>query len=176
MKFLETALMDTFLIEPERLADERGFFARVWCQDEFARRGLNPRLSQCSISFNRLRGTVRGMHYQVAPHEEAKVVRCTRGAIYDVVVDLRPESPTFRHWISADLTAENRHALYVPERCGHGFQTVDDATEVSYQISVPYNAEAARGVRWDDAAFRIVWPLAVSAISPRDQQYPPFKP
>lgn len=175
MKFLETALEGTFLIEAERVADERGFFARVWCRDEFAEHGLNTHLSQCSISFNRLRGTVRGMHYQVAPFEEAKLVRCTRGAIHDVVIDLRPASSTFRSWISANLTAENHRAIYLPEGCAHGFQTLEDATEVHYQISVPYAAEAVKGIRWNDAAFEITWPLEVSAISPRDKHYPSFK-
>jgi dTDP-4-dehydrorhamnose 3,5-epimerase len=160
------------LLEPK--ADERGFFARSWCQKEFEIHGLNSTLVQCSVSFNIRKGTLRGMHYQAAPHPEAKVVRCTRGAIYDVVVDLRPQSRTFKSWISAVLTAENRKMIYAPEGCAHGFLTLEDETEVFYQISEVYNAESARGVRWDDPAFRIAWPGRVEVISERDRTYPNF--
>jgi dTDP-4-dehydrorhamnose 3,5-epimerase len=174
MIFSATALAGAYLIEPERLEDERGFFARTWCVDEFAARGLNPRLVQCSISFNRRKGTLRGMHFQAAPHEEAKLVRCTRGAIYDVIVDLRPDSPTFKRWTAVDLTAENRRMLYVPEGFAHGFQTLEDESEVSYQMSEYYHAASARGVRWDDPAFGIEWPVEERTISARDRHYPDF--
>ena len=147
MIFTETRLAGAYLIEPERIEDERGFFARTWCRDEFERHGLNPRLVQCNVSYNARRGTLRGMHYQAKPHEEAKLVRCTRGAIYDVIVDLRPDSPTYRQWVAAELTAENRRMLYIPEGFAHGFQTLADETEVFYQMSELFHPESARGVR-----------------------------
>ncbi len=172
MIFRETKLPGIFIVEPERFADERGFFARTWCQDEFAAHGLNPRLVQCNISFNEKKGTLRGMHYQIAPHAEAKLVRCTMGAIYDVALDLRPDSPTFRQWIAVELTAENRRALYIPEGFGHGFQTLVDDTEVLYQMSEFFSPEAARGVRWDDPAFGIMWPGDDRNISDRDRRWP----
>ena len=174
MKFIEAALPDAFIIEPEPLEDERGFFARTFCAQEFERQGLNPRLVQCSISYNRLKGTLRGMHYQVSPHAEAKMVRCTRGAIYDVIVDLRTESPSYRRWMSLELTAGNRRALYIPEGLAHGFQTLENDTEVLYQMSEFFHPESACGVRWDDPAFRIEWPEAVRIISPKDLAYPGF--
>ncbi|MCS6927204.1 MAG: dTDP-4-dehydrorhamnose 3,5-epimerase [Candidatus Binatia bacterium] len=176
MFFLETALTGAFIIELDKHEDERGFFARSWCQREFLAHGLNPRLVQCNISFNRRRGTLRGMHYQVAPHEEAKLVRCTRGAIYDVIIDLRPESPTFTQWLAVELSAENYRMLYIPEGFAHGFQTLEDNTEVFYQMSEFYAPECARGIRWNDPAFAIVWPPAERIISPRDQHYPDFVP
>jgi dTDP-4-dehydrorhamnose 3,5-epimerase len=175
MTFHETKLPGVFEIHIEPKADERGFFARSWCQEEFEGLGLNPRVAQCSISFNARKGTLRGMHYQSAPHTEAKVVRCTRGAIYDVVVDLRSHSPSFKQWIGLRLTASNRNMVYVPEGCGHGLMTLEDETEVFYQISDPYHAELARGVRWDDPAFRISWPSTVEVISDRDRTYPNFE-
>ncbi len=171
MIFSETKLAGAFIIEPERLEDERGFFARTWCQREFEAHGLNPRLVQCSISFNRKKATLRGMHYQVAPYEEAKLVRCTRGAIYDVIVDLRPESPTFKQWVGVELTVENRRMLYIPEGVAHGFQTLADNTEVFYQMSEFYHPESARGVRWDDPEFGIEWPMTPTAISDKDCAY-----
>ena len=174
MKFVETELKGAFVIEPDRLEDERGFFARTFCTDEFAARGLQRRFVQCSVSFNVLRGTLRGMHYQAAPHEEAKLVRCTRGAIYDAIVDLRRVSPTFRRWVGVDLSADNRRALYVPEGCAHGFQTIEDGSEVFYQISEMHHPAAARGVRWNDPAFGIVWPLRDPIVSARDADYPDF--
>jgi dTDP-4-dehydrorhamnose 3,5-epimerase len=174
MRFLETALKGAFIIELDKQEDERGFFARAWCQREFAARGLNPRLAQCNVSFNRRRGTLRGMHYQVAPYEEAKLVRCTRGAIYDVIIDLRPDSPTFMQWIAVELTADNYRMLYIPERFAHGFQTLEDNTEVFYQMSEFYAPECARGIRWNDPAFAICWPPAERIISERDQQYADF--
>lgn len=174
MKFIEAALPGAFIIEPEPLEDERGFFARAFCAHEFERHGLNPRLVQCSISYNRLKGTLRGMHYQASPHAEAKLVRCTRGAIYDVIVDLRPESPSYRRWVAVELTAENHRALYIPEGLAHGFQTLDNDTEVLYQMSEFFHPESARGMRWDDPAFRIEWPEAARIISPKDIAYPDF--
>lgn len=174
MKFIEAALPGAFIIEPEPLEDERGFFARTFCAHEFERQGLNLRLVQCSISYNRLKGTLRGMHYQSSPHTEAKLVRCTRGAIYDVIVDLRLESPGYRRWSAVELTAENRRALYIPDGFAHGFQTLDNDTEVLYQMSEFFHPESARGVRWDDPAFHIEWPEAMRIISPKDLAYPNF--
>jgi len=172
--FIETALKGAFIIEPEKLEDERGFFARTWCQQEFATHRLNPRLVQCNISFNRRKGTLRGMHYQAKLHEEAKLVRCTRGAVYDVIIDLRLDSPTFKQWVAVELTADNRRMLYVPEGFAHGFQTLEDCTDIFYQMSEFYAPAYARGVRWNDPAFGIQWPLAERIISERDQSYPDF--
>jgi dTDP-4-dehydrorhamnose 3,5-epimerase len=171
MKVLETKLPGVFEIYLEPYPDERGFFARSWCQKEFESYNLNPKVVQCNVSFNLRRGTLRGIHYQAAPFPEAKLVRCTMGAIYDVVVDLRSQSPTFRDWVGVKLTAENRHMLYVPEGCGHGFLTLEDNTEIFYQMSEFYHPELARGVRWNDPAIHIVWPAAVEVISERDRTY-----
>jgi len=171
MIFTETKLKGAFIIDIEPREDERGFFARSWCEDEFKKHSLNPRLVQCNISFNKKRGTLRGMHWQVAPFAEAKLVRCTRGALYDVIIDLRPDSPTFKQWISVELTAENRRAVYVPEDFAHGFQTLMDNTEVFYQMSEFYHPENARSVRWDDPAFGIEWPSGPRIISRRDNEY-----
>jgi len=172
MRFTELKIRGAYLIEPERMEDERGFFARTFCQQEFEAQGLSPRLAQSSISFNRQRGTLRGMHYQAAPHEETKLVRCTRGAIFDVVVDLRPASLTFRQWQGVELTAENRRLVYVPPGLGHGFETLADDTEVFYQISEFYYPESSRGVRWDDPTFGIRWPIADPIVSQRDRAFP----
>ncbi len=175
MIFLETSLPGAFVIEPERLEDARGFFARTWCAREAEKHGLAPRLVQCSVSFNARKGTLRGLHYQIAPHEEAKVVRCTRGSIYDVILDLRPTSATFKHHVAVVLSADNRRALYVPEGYAHGFQTLEDDTEVFYQMSEYYAPQATRGVRWDDAAFGIAWPPEGERVmSDRDRSYPDF--
>lgn len=174
MKFIETVLKGAFVIEPELIEDERGFFARTFCRREFEEHGLNPNLVQCSISFNHQRGTLRGMHYQVAPHAECKLVRCTRGAVYDMIVDLRRASSSYGRWFAVELSAENRLMLYVPEGVAHGFQTLSDESEVFYQISEFYHPECARGVRWDDPAFAIRWPLAPSVISGRDRRYSDF--
>lgn len=174
MIFVETTLKGAYLIEPERIEDDRGFFARTFCQKEFKVRGLNPNMLQCSISFNKMKGTLRGLHYQAIPHEEAKLIRCTRGVIYDVIVDLRPESPTYRQWIAIELTQESRTAIYVPEGFAHGFQTLTDNAEVYYQISQFHHPEAARGVRWNDPAFGIAWPEDQRIISSRDQEYLDF--
>jgi len=176
MIFRETELAGAFVIEPERIEDQRGFFARTWCEREFREHGLNPRLVQCNVSFNRRTGTLRGMHFQAAPREEAKLVRCTMGAIYDVVVDLRPDSDTFRKWIAVELTAENRTMVYVPEGFAHGFQTLAEDTEVFYQMSETYAPELARGVRWDDPALGIEWPAAADrTLSDRDATYADFE-
>jgi len=174
MIFTETKLKGAFIIELERSIDERGFFARSWCQREFEEHGLNPRLVQCNISYNILKGTLRGMHYQVSPCEEAKLVRCTMGAIFDVIVDLRPGSPTFKHYFADIITAENRKIFYIPEGFAHGFLTLQNDTEVQYQMSVFYSPEHARGVRWDDPAFGIQWPGVVQVVSVRDSSYPDF--
>lgn len=175
MIFSETALTGAWVVEPERLEDERGFFARSWCEREFGQRGLATRLVQCNVSFNKRRGTLRGMHYQAAPHQEAKLIRCTRGAIHDVIIDLRSDSPTFRRHVAVVLDADSRHMLYVPEGMAHGFQTLEDDTEVFYQMSEFYAPDHARGVRWDDRAFGIRWPEAERTISARDRSYPDFR-
>jgi dTDP-4-dehydrorhamnose 3,5-epimerase len=175
MLFCETKLPGVFEIHIEPHSDDRGFFARSWCQKEFEAHGLNPKLVQCNISFNIRKGTLRGLHFQAPPHAEAKVVRCTQGAIYDVVLDLRPSSPAFRDWIVVILTSANRHMVYVPEGCAHGFLTLEDNTEVFYQMSEVHNAELARGVRWNDPAFRITWPEKVEVISQRDAEYASFE-
>jgi dTDP-4-dehydrorhamnose 3,5-epimerase len=174
--FRETPLAGAFVIELERIGDERGSFARIFDVEEWRARGLNPQVVQCSVSFNVRGGTLRGMHYQAEPWAECKLVRCTRGAIYDVIVDLRPESPTLARWFGVELTDTNDTLLYVPEGFAHGFQTLVDTTEVSYQITQAYVPEAARGVRWDDPAFAIEWPSAEGGrvISERDRGYPDF--
>ena len=174
MTFGETRIGGVWVIRPDRIEDERGFFARTWDQDEFAARGLSASVAQCSISFNRRRGTLRGLHYQAAPHEESKLVRCTSGAIFDVAVDLRPDSPTFREWVGVELSADNRLALYIPEGCAHGFLTLEDAAEVHYQMTEHHVPDAGRGVRWDDPAFGIEWPGEVTVINERDRMYTDF--
>ena len=174
MIFTETPLKGAFVIEPECLEDTRGFFARTWCQREAAAHGLNGRVVQCSVSFNPRKGTLRGLHYQVPPYEEAKLVRCTMGAIYDVIVDLRRDSPTFRDYFAVILTADNRKMLYIPEGLAHGFQTLEDHTEVFYQMSEFHAPASARGVRWNDPAFGIEWPPAVRIIAERDQNHADF--
>ena len=176
MIFQETPLKDAFVIDLERQEDERGFFARSWDQREFEARGLNPRLVQYNVSFNTKKGTLRGMHYQAKPYEEAKLVRCTRGAICDVIIDLRPDSPTFKQWKGEELTADNYRMMYVPEGLAHGFLTLKDRTEVSYQMSQIHVPASARGIRWDDPAFGIRWPIRVQVISDRDKNYPNFTP
>lgn len=174
MKFHETPLYGAWIIEPEYITDERGFFARVFCRQEFTNLGLSPDFAQCSISFNQKAATLRGMHFQHAPFEEIKLVRCTAGAIYDVIIDLRAHSPSYKQWFSIELTQENRKMLYIPQGLAHGFQTLQDHTEVFYQISSPFVPKAASGVRWNDPAFAIAWPLPIQVISPKDQQYPLF--
>jgi dTDP-4-dehydrorhamnose 3,5-epimerase len=175
MTFHETQLPGVFEIHLEPKPDERGFFARCWCQEEFECNGLNPKIVQCSVSLNARKGTLRGIHYQTAPFAEAKVVRCTKGAIYDVVLDLRRDSPTFKDWIAMVLTAANRNMVYVPEGCGHGFLTLEDDTEVFYQMSQFYSAESSMGVRWNDPAFKIAWRGEAEVISERDRTFPDFE-
>jgi dTDP-4-dehydrorhamnose 3,5-epimerase len=172
LKFLPTPLAGAFVIELEHLEDERGFFARSFCQDEFRAHGLSPSIAQCNISWNRQRGTLRGLHYQASPHEEARTVRCTRGAVWDVIVDLRQGSATRLRWHAVEVSAENRRALYVPEGFAHGFQTLADDSEVLYQMSEFYHPELARGLRWDDPRLAIKWPLPDPILSERDRSYP----
>lgn len=174
MKFTETPLQGAFVIELEPITDERGFFARSWCKKEFEARGLNGNLVQCNVSYNRTKGTLRGMHYQAKPHEEVKLVRCTLGAIYDVIIDLRPMSATFRQWSGVELTAANRKAHYVPEGFAHGFQTLEDDTELFYLMSESYHPESARTVRWDDPRIAVTWPLANPIVGEQDRAAPPL--
>jgi dTDP-4-dehydrorhamnose 3,5-epimerase len=175
MIFTETKLKGAFVIDLEAFQDERGMFARTWCKKEFEAHGINSGLVQCNTSFNKKRGTLRGMHYQTAPFEEAKLVRCTLGAIYDVIIDLRANSETFQEWVGCELSALNRKMLYVPEGFAHGFQTLEDNSEVFYQMSEYYYPEYAKGLRWDDKNFAIDWPLQVKIISETDKNYPDFK-
>lgn len=174
MKFHETELKGAFIIEPEKRADDRGFFARSWCQKEFEQHGLVPRVVQANISNNKYKATLRGMHYQASPYEETKLVRCTRGAVYDVIIDVRPDSPTYRRWIGVELTASNYKMLYVPEGFAHGFQTLEDDTEVIYQVSQFYTPSAERGIRWNDPVFQIKWLTPVETISEKDANWPDF--
>ena len=175
MIFSETKLPGAFIIEVQRLEDERGFFGRSFCRREFEEHGLNPFVAQCNISFNRDAGTLRGMHYQAAPHAEEKLVRCTRGALYDVIIDLRPESPTFKRWISLELTEDNGRMIYIPKGFAHGFQTLVDKTEIFYQMSTFYHPDSSRGVRWNDPAFGIQWPETDRVIlSDRDRVWPDY--
>lgn len=174
MRFVETPLAGAFAIEAEPHADERGSFARTFCVRDFAERGLATGFAQCSTSFNRRAGTLRGMHWQLAPHAEAKLVRCTAGAVFDAIVDLRPDSPTLGRWFGCELSAGSRRMLYVPEGFAHGFQALRDESEVFYQISAPYAPEAARGFRFDDPAVGIRWPLPPSVVSKRDRELPAF--
>lgn len=176
MKFIETPLEGVYLIELEPVHDERGFFARTWCKAEFQKHGLNPNLAQCSLSFNKKKGTLRGMHYQCEPHQEAKLVRCCAGAIYDVVLDLRRGSQTFGKWFAAELSASDQKTLYIPEGCAHGFQSLEDESTVFYQISESYHPESARGVRWNDPLFDIKWPIATPILSERDRSFADYRP
>ena len=172
MRFEATPLAGAWLLWPERVLDERGFFARTWCRRELAARGLDPEIAQCSVSFNHRKGTVRGLHFQSAPHEEVKLVRVTRGAVFDVIVDLRPGSPTRGRHAGFTLSEGEGNQLYIPKGMAHGFQTLEDATEVSYQISAFYAPEAARGIRWDDPTLAIAWPEPVTVISEKDRALP----
>jgi len=175
MRFTETTLPGAFVVDVERHEDERGFFARSWCTQEFRDRGLNPCVVQCNISWNRIKATLRGMHYQATPHAEVKLVRCTRGSVYDVIVDLRERSPTYLGHVGVELSADSHRALYIPDGFAHGFMTLEDDTEVFYQMSALYEPSAAKGVRWNDPAFGIHWPLPVSMISSRDRDYADFR-
>jgi dTDP-4-dehydrorhamnose 3,5-epimerase len=177
MIFIPTKLEGAFIIELDRREDERGFFARSFCADEFTQHGLNPCVAQCNVSFNAQAGTLRGMHFQLAPHAEAKLVRCTMGAAFDVMVDLRPSSPTYKQWVGVELIAHNHRAVYIPEGFAHGAQTLTDNTELFYQMSAPYVGAASSGVRWDDPAFGITWPQPPDGnriIAERDQAWPDF--
>jgi len=175
MIFRETVLKGVLVILPEKHEDERGYFARTWCRRIFGDRGLNPELVQCGTSFNKRRGTLRGMHYQASPHQETKLIRCTRGSIHDVVIDLRPDSPSYMRHAPVRLSAHEGNMLYVPEGCAHGFQTLEDDSEVFYQMSEFYHPEAARGVRWDDPTFGVEWPdIEERVISERDRNWPDY--
>jgi dTDP-4-dehydrorhamnose 3,5-epimerase len=177
MRFIDTHIDGAFVVEPEPVGDERGYFARLWCTREFAQRGLNAAFVQCNTSFSPARRTLRGLHYQVAPYAEIKLVRCTRGSIFDVIADVRPGSPTFRQWLGVELTADNGKMLYVPEGCAHGYLTLEDRTEVMYPVSQPYRPDAERGIRWDDPGFGIDWPAGgPETLSPKDQQWATFTP
>jgi dTDP-4-dehydrorhamnose 3,5-epimerase len=171
MRFVETPLKGAFVVELERIEDERGFFARSFCEREFAEQGLVPRFVQCNLSYNRSKGTLRGMHYQAEPHPEAKLVRCTFGAIFDVIVDIRPASPTVHRWFGTELSASNRRMLFIPTGFAHGFQCLTDDAEVFYQMSEFYHPECARGLRWDDPRLGIGWPLPNPVVSQRDRSY-----
>ena len=175
MIFKKTDLKGVYLIEIEAIKDERGFFARSFCREEFEKYGLNSNIVQCNISYNKKKGTLRGMHYQVKPHEEAKIVSCVKGSIYDVIVDLRQDSPTYYQWFTVELSTENYKMLYIPEGFAHGFQTLEDNTVVFYQMSEFYHPECSMGVRWDDPAFNIIWPDDERTIAAKDLQYPDVK-
>jgi len=172
MKFIETELKGAYIIELEPIEDERGFFARTFCQEEFKKAGIEFTIVQCNISYNKKKGTIRGMHYQDLPYPEAKIVSCIKGKIYDVVIDLRPHSPTFGKWISVELDDKNFRMLYVPKFFAHGFQTLEDDTIVFYQMSEFYHPECARGIRWNDPFFNIKWPLEPTVISEKDKNWP----
>jgi dTDP-4-dehydrorhamnose 3,5-epimerase len=174
MKFIETSLAGAFLIDIEPVVDERGFFARAWCWREFEQHGLNPDLKQCNISSSRKRGTIRGMHYQIAPYQEDKLVRVTQGAIYDIIIDLRPFSSTYKEWIGVELTADSYRMIYVPKGFAHGFQTLMDKTEVFYQMSEFFTPEYYTGFRWNDPIFNLRWPVEEKIISAKDQSFPNF--
>ena len=175
MIFRETKLKGAFVIEPEKIEDARGFFARIWCAREFGSHGLNRYYVQSNISFNREKGTLRGMHFQTDPHAEAKLVRCTRGSIYDVIIDLRKDSATYKQWIGVELSRDNHRMLYIPEEFAHGFLTLEDNTEVFYQMSEFYHPECGQGVRWNDPAFSVQWPAEVRVIADRDRDCPDFR-
>ena len=172
MIFKQTDLKGAYIVELEAIEDKRGFFARSFCRKEFEKYGLTSNIVQCNISYNKKKGTLRGMHYQVKPHEEAKIVSCVKGSIYDVIIDLRPDSPSYYQWFAVELSAENYRMLYIPEGFAHGFQTLEDNTVVFYQMSKFYHPECAVGVRWDDPAFNIEWPDDERIISFKDLQYP----
>ncbi|GKS58918.1 dTDP-4-dehydrorhamnose 3,5-epimerase [Nitrospira sp.] len=176
MIFRETPLRGAFVIDVEIRSDERGFFGRTYCEQEFAAHGLAVRWVQCNLSGNVHAGTLRGMHYQVFPHAEAKLVRCSAGRLYDVIIDLRAGSPSYLQHFGIELSARNHTMLYIPEGLAHGFQVLEDHTEMFYQMSAFYNPESARGVRWDDPLFGIRWPIETRIISDRDQAYPDFQP
>jgi dTDP-4-dehydrorhamnose 3,5-epimerase len=175
MVFKETRLKGAFIIELEKIEDDRGFFSRAWCQKEFEAKGLNTNIAQCNLSFNTTKGTLRGMHYQIAPHEEAKIIRCPRGKVYDVIIDLRPKSPTYLRWAGFELSSENRKMLYVPESFAHGYLTLADNTELFYQVSHFYSPESESGIRWNDRTVNIKWPQTNGLIiTDKDKNWPDF--
>jgi len=174
MKFIETKLQGSFIIEPTKLSDDRGFFTRVWDNKIFDEMGLNSKLAQCNVSLSKKKGTIRGMHYQVEPYQEAKLVRCTRGSIYDVIIDLRVNSKTYKEWVGYELTYLNHKMLYVPEGFAHGFQTLENNTEIFYQVSQFYNPNAENGINWKDDTFNISWPLQPTVISDKDYSWSKF--
>jgi dTDP-4-dehydrorhamnose 3,5-epimerase len=175
MRFSETKIRGVWIVELERHEDNRGFFARVWCQREYDAHGLNPRIAQANVGFTTKKAGLRGMHFQLPPHEETKTVRCTMGSLYDVAVDLRPDSPSYRQWVGVELTQDNHRTLCISEGCAHGYQTLEDDTEILYSTSEFYAPESARGYRYDDSAFGIVWPLPVTSISAADLSWPEFR-
>lgn len=175
LRFIETNVKGAYLIEFEPIVDERGFFARSWCKGEFEAHGLNTQIVQVNTSFNKETGTLRGLHYQTPPCEEAKLVQCTKGAIYDVILDLRSCSPTYLRWTGGELTENNHHMLYVPEGCAHGFQVIQDQSVVSYMVTQYYSRSNERGIRWNDPTFNIEWPLPVTLISQKDASYPNYE-
>lgn len=168
-------LAGAFVVDLTKFEDQRGFFARAWAPEPFEQQGLSSRVVNVNMSYNHTRGTLRGMHFQRAPYAEVKLVRCVRGAIYDVIVDLRPESPSFKRWFGVELSAENHRALYVPEGCAHGFQTLEDHTDVLYQVSQFHTPGAEGGVRYNDPAFQVQWPISATIISEKDQSWPSFE-
>ncbi len=175
MVFKDTELKDAYIIELERLSDERGFFSRTYCEHEFREHGIEHHIVQANVSYNKVKGTLRGMHYQMQSYGEAKLIRCTKGAIYDVIIDIRPDSKSYKNWISVELNEQNHRMLYVPEGFAHGFITLEDSTEVSYQMSEFYKPGVGKGIRWNDPAFAINWPVAVSEISEKDKNWTDFK-
>ena len=175
MKFIETGLDGVYVIEPERINDHRGFFARIWCQNELRQLGLRTELAQSNVGFNYRKGTLRGLHFQEPPHAEVKIVRCSRGAIFDVIVDLRPESPSYKHWFGVELSEENCKMIYAPEGFAQGYITLVDNTEMYYHTTEFYHPASAFGVRYDDPAFGIEWPIAISDMSEQDRNWPDFQ-
>lgn len=171
MKFTETPIAGAYIIDVDRIGDERGFFGRLWCEQDYKEMGLVPHIRQVNVGFNHKAGTLRGLHYQKPPHLEVKIVRCTRGALFDVIVDLRPDSPSYRQWFGLELTQDNTSMLYVPEGCATGYQTLVDDTEMYYMATEFYHPESATGVRYNDPAFNIEWPMEVTAMSDGDSQW-----
>ena len=171
MKFSKTELSGAYVIEIEKIEDQRGFFSRVWDKNEFKKQGLSSELIQCSVSFNKNKGTLRGMHYQISPSEEIKIVRCTQGKIFDVIIDLRKDSKTYKKWIGIELSQDNYKMLYIPKGFAHGFLTLDENTEIFYQMSNEYNKETAQGIRWNDPTFSINWPSKITIMSERDMNF-----
>lgn len=174
MKFTETPIQGAYVIDVNRITDDRGYFGRLWCQEEYERQGLVSRIRQSNIGFSQAAGTLRGLHYQSSPHEEAKIVRCTRGALFDVIVDLRPDSPSYCQWFGLELNPDNASMLYIPEGCATGYQTLAEDTEMYYLTTEFYHPESATGVRFDDPRFGIDWPVTVTAISEADRHWPDF--